>query len=167
MRTILAASTACEGSRLGTSSGKKVVCPECSSRWIRSNNLTHSRLGLLPRSCMDQRGAKCFMRKRRNTKLLDGAVYHCGNKTKKKSDESPTDQEHRLGDRPDQAKRVQLTLRGISFGCLIFGGGHCLRFYFLLCARKKDARKKDLLGCSSAKLHSKVLYSCYSNLLVM
>ena len=37
------------------------------------------------------------------------------NKTKKPSQESPTDQEHRLGDRADHAYRVQL----IFFGCLI------------------------------------------------
>ena len=44
-----------------------------------------------------------------------------GNKTKKSSDEWSTDQEHRPGDRADQAHRVQLTARSIFFGCLIFG----------------------------------------------
>ena len=37
----------------------------------------------------------------------------------KPSDEPPTDQEHRLGDRADQAHRAQLIARSIvSFGCL-------------------------------------------------
>ena len=54
-----------------------------------------------------------------------------GNKTKKSSDESPTDQEPGLGDRAHRAYRVQLTVRDISFGCLIFGGAHSLQFSFL------------------------------------
>ena len=41
-----------------------------------------------------------------------------GNKTEKSSDEPPTNQEHRPGDQADQAHRVQLTARRISFGCL-------------------------------------------------
>ena len=41
------------------------------------------------------------------------------NKTEKLSDEPPTDQEHRRGDRADQAHRAQLIARSIiSFGCL-------------------------------------------------
>ena len=60
------------------------------------------------------------------------------------SDESPTDQEHRFGDRADQAYRVQLTVSSISFGCLIFGG-LTVKIYFLL------------TGCFSVKLHSKEL----------
>ena len=36
--TIFAASTVCHGSRLGNSSGKRVLFPECSSRWIRSSS---------------------------------------------------------------------------------------------------------------------------------
>ena len=82
-----------------------------------------------------------------------------GNKTKKSSDESPTDQKHRLGDRADQAYRFQLIVRSISFGCLIFGGACCSIFPFFGCVRNED-----LLGCSSAKLHFKVLCSCYSTL---
>ena len=65
---------------------------------------------------MDHGSARCFVKM-----LLDEAVY-CGNKTKKPSDKSPTDQEHRVGDRAHQACRVQLTVRSISFGFLIFGG---------------------------------------------
>ena len=52
--TILAASTACQGSRVGTSSGKRVLFPKCSSRRIRINTLTYSRHGPLPGSCMDR-----------------------------------------------------------------------------------------------------------------
>ena len=69
------------------------------------------------------------------TKQLDWAVY-CGKRDEKNSDESPTDQEHRSGDRTDQAYRVQLTARNISFGCLIFGGAHCSIFLFWLFLRK-------------------------------
>ena len=47
--------------------------------------------------------------------------FFAGNKTEKSSDEPPTDQEHRPGDRVDQAYRVQLTARSVSFGCLIVG----------------------------------------------
>ena len=46
--------------------------------------------------------------------------FIAGNKTEKSSDEPPTDQKHRLGDRAE-ARRVQLTARSISFGCLIVG----------------------------------------------
>ena len=54
-----------------------------------------------------------------------------GNKTKKSSNESPTDQEHRAGDRDYQAYRVQLTVGSIFFGYLIFGRAHCLKSSFL------------------------------------
>ena len=41
------------------------------------------------------------------------------NKTEKPSDEQPTDEEHRPGDRADQAHRARLIARSIiSFGCL-------------------------------------------------
>ena len=41
------------------------------------------------------------------------------NKTKKPSDEPPTDQDHRPGDRADQAHRAKLIARSIiSSGCL-------------------------------------------------
>ena len=59
-----------------------------------------------------------------------------GNKMEKSSDEPPTDQEHRPGDRADQAHRVQLTARSIiSFGCLIVGE---FRFRFCLLFLQKD-----------------------------
>ena len=60
------------------------------------------------------------------------------------SDELPTDQEHRFGDRADQAYHVQLTVRSIFFGRLIFGG-LTANFYF------------RLIGCPLVKLHSKEL----------
>ena len=41
-----------------------------------------------------------------------------GNKTEKLSDEPPADQEHRPRDRADQAHRVQLSARSISFASL-------------------------------------------------
>ena len=44
-----------------------------------------------------------------------------GNKAEKWSDEPSTDQEHKSRDRADQAPRVQLTARSISFDCLIVG----------------------------------------------
>ena len=41
------------------------------------------------------------------------------NKTEKPSDEPPTDQDHRPGDRADQAHRAQLIAKSIiSSGCL-------------------------------------------------
>ena len=50
--------------------------------------------------------------------------FIAGNKTDESSDEPPTDQEHRPGDRADQAHRVQLNEMSISFGCLIVGEIH-------------------------------------------
>ena len=45
--------------------------------------------------------------------------FIASNKTEKPSDESPTDQEHRPGDRADQAHSAQVIARStISFGCL-------------------------------------------------
>ena len=44
--------------------------------------------------------------------------FIAGNKTEKSFDKPPTDQEHRPGDRADQAHRVQLTARSISFAFL-------------------------------------------------
>ena len=64
----------------------------------------------------------------------------------KSSDESPTDQEHRPGDRADQAHRVQLTARSISFGCVIvdeISFRSCLLFV--------------------RKAYSTVVYSCHSS----
>ena len=58
--------------------------------------------------------------------------FIAGNETEKSSDEPPTDQEHRPGDRADQAHRVQLTARSIiSFDCLIVGEISFCFFCFL------------------------------------
>ena len=45
--------------------------------------------------------------------------FKAGNKADTSSEKPPTDQEHRPGDLADQAHRVQLTARSISFGWLI------------------------------------------------
>ena len=71
--------------------------------------------------------------------------FIAGNKTEKSSDEPRTDQEHRPGDRADQAHRVKLTARSTSFGCFIFGE---INFRFCL-----------LLLC---KASFQVLYYCHS-----
>ena len=52
------------------------------------------------------------------------------NKAENSSEKTPADQEHRPGDRADQAHRVQLTARSISIGCLIVGEIY-VRFYLL------------------------------------
>ena len=80
--------------------------------------------------------------------------FIAGNKTEKSSDEPPTDQEHRPGDRADQTHRVQLTDRIIFFGCLIFGGDHKSIFVFVYC-------------CSSGKFYFKVVYSCHITAVVV
>ena len=55
--------------------------------------------------------------------------WYYGKNTKESCDESPTDQEHKLGDRADQAYRDQLIVRSISFGYLTIGGAHCFRSF--------------------------------------
>ena len=67
--------------------------------------------------------------------LLERAAAYCQElKTEKPSDEPPTDQEHRPGDRADQAHRARLIARRtISFGCLslvksVFVFVYCLFF---------------------------------------
>ena len=58
-----------------------------------------------------------FCKKKTNLYEATGrSTTIAGNKTKKSSDLSPTDQEHGLGDRADRAYRVQLTVRNISVG---------------------------------------------------
>ena len=69
--------------------------------------------------------------------------FIAGNKTEEKSNELPTDQEHRPGDRADQTHRVQLIARSISFGCIILG-----EINFPCCL------------LSLRKTSFKVLYSC-------
>ena len=148
MSTILAVSTACQEIRLGTTSGKGYYSPNVR---IDGFGATCSPLGLPPGAASTEGCWTFFVRK-----------IHCtvpnywseqliaGNKTEKPSDEQPTDQEHRPGDRANQAHRVQLTARSIiSFGCLIVGEISfrlfCLLFF--------------------ENLYSKVVvYSCDSNM---
>ena len=114
--TILAASPACQESHLTIISGKGYY-----SLNVRVDGLgvTCSPLGLLP-GATSTKGCWTFFL----GKILC-AVRNCYwserfiNKTKKPSDEPPTDQEHRSGDRADQAHRAQLVARSIiSFGRL-------------------------------------------------
>ena len=58
--------------------------------------------------------------------------FIAGNKTKKTSDEPPTDQENRPGDRADRAHRVQLTARGIISVDSLVVGEISFRFCLLL-----------------------------------
>ena len=74
-----------------------------------------------------------------NTKLT--GCGRSGTVEKKLCDELPTDQEHKLGGRADQAYRVQLTARSISFG-----GALCFQFFLSWVNVRKEA-----FGCSSTK----------------
>ena len=76
-----------------------------------------------PRGCINK-GILDFLSEEK-TRLCTVQNYYRGerfiarNKTEKPSDEPLTDQEHRPGDRADQAHGVQLIARSIiSFGCL-------------------------------------------------
>ena len=94
--------------------GKKVLLPECSSRWPWSDVFS---AWTFPRGCINKRDAGFSLR----TRLCTARNYYWSerNKTEKPFDEPPTDQEHRLGDRADQAHRAQLIARSIiSSGCL-------------------------------------------------
>ena len=116
MSTILAASTAYQESRVGTTSGKGYYSPN-----VRVDGLgaTCSSLGLLPgdvstKGCWNFWKRLCAVRN-----YYWSERFVARNKTEKPSDEPPTDQEHRPGDRADQAHRAQLIARSIiSFGCL-------------------------------------------------
>ena len=128
--TILAASTAYQESRLGTTSGRGYYSPN-----VRVDGLgaTCSPLGLLPGAASTEGCWTFFLRKRlfavRNYYWSERFIAR--NKTEKQSDEPPTDQEDRPGDRADQAHRAQLIARSIiSFGCLslvksVFGFVYC------------------------------------------
>ena len=116
--TILAASTVCQESRLGTTSGKGYYSPN-----VRVDGLgaTCSPLGLLPGAAPTKGCWTFFLRKRlctvRNYYWSERLIAR--NKTEKPFDEPPTDQEHRPRGRADQAHRTQLIARSIiSFGCL-------------------------------------------------
>ena len=114
MSTILAARTAYQESRLGTISGKGYYSPNVR---VGGLGVTCSPLGLLPGAASTEGCWIFFLR----TRLCTARNYYWSeqNKTEKPSDEPPTDQEHRPGDRADQAHRAQLIARSIiSFGYL-------------------------------------------------
>ena len=98
--------------RLGTTSAKGYY-----SLNIRVDGLgaTCSPLGLLPGAASTKGCWTFFLR----TRLCTVRNYYWSeqfiarNNTKKPSDEPPTDQEHRSGDRADQAHRAQLIARSI------------------------------------------------------
>ena len=116
--TILTASTAHQESRLGTTSGKAYYTPNVR---VDGFGATCSPLGLLPETASTKGCWTFFLGKR----LCSVQNYYrserfiARNKAEKISNELPTDQEHRPGDRADQAHHAQLIARSIiSFGCL-------------------------------------------------
>ena len=126
MTTILAASTAYQKSRLGTTLGKGYYSPN-----VRVDGLgaTCSPLGLLPGAAPTKGCWIFFLR----TRLCTVRNYYWSeqNKTEKPSDEPPTDKEHRPGDRADQAHRAQLNARKNRLLRLPFVGKSSFRFCFL------------------------------------
>ena len=110
--------------------GKRVFLSECSSRWPWSD--VFFTWTLLPGAAPTKGCWTFFLR----TKLCTVRNYYWSerfivrNKIEK-SDESPTDQEHKPGDRADQVHRAQLIAGSIiSFGCLslvksVFGFVYC------------------------------------------
>ena len=97
---------------------ENILLPECSSRWPWSDVFF---TWTPPRAASTKGCWTFFLRKRlcavRNYYWSERFIAK--NKTEKSSDEPPTDQEHRPGDRADQAHRAQLIARSImSFGCL-------------------------------------------------
>ena len=100
---------------LGYYFGKRVLLPECSSRWPWSD--VFPTWILLP-GAASRRGYWIFFLR---TRLCTARNYYWSerNKTEKPSDEPPTDQEHRPGVRAGQTHRARLIARStISFGCL-------------------------------------------------
>ena len=99
--------------------GERVLLPECSSRWPWSD--VFSTWTLLPRAASTKGCWTFFLR----TRLYTVRNYYWSewfiarNKTEKSSNDLPTDQDHRPGDRADQAHRAQLIARSIiSFSCI-------------------------------------------------
>ena len=116
--TTLAASTAYQESRMGTTSGKGYYSPNVRVDGLRA---TCSPLGLLPRAATTKGCWTFFLRKILCTvrNYYWSERFIARNKTEKTPDEPPADKEHRPGDRADQAHRAQLIARSIiSFGCL-------------------------------------------------
>ena len=136
MSTILAASTACQESRLGTTWGKGYYSPN-----VRVDDLPWSDVFSIltsPWGCIIKRGMLDFLSLR--TRLCTAArdyYWSKQNKTDKPFDEPPTDQEHRPEVRIDQAHRAQLIARSIiSSGCVslvksVFGFVVFFFFFFV------------------------------------
>ena len=83
---------------------------------------TCSPFELLPGAASSTEG--CWFLFLRTRRLCTARNYYWSeqDKTEKPSDEPPTDQEHRPGDRAYQAHRVRLIARSIIFyGCLLLG----------------------------------------------
>ena len=115
MSTILAASTACQESRLGTTSGEGYYSPNVSDDDLPWSDVFP--LELLPWAASTGMLEFLFLR----TRLYNARSYYWSeqNETEKPSDEPPIDQEHRPGVRADQAHRARLIARSIiSYGCL-------------------------------------------------
>ena len=110
MSTILAASTTCQESRLGTTSGKGYYSPNVRVDGIGATCFPP---GLLPGAASSTEGCWIFFLRTRRLCTARNYYWSEQNKTEKPSDESPTDQEHRPGDRADQAHRAQLIVRSI------------------------------------------------------
>ena len=75
-----------------------------------------------PRGCINK-GMPDFLSEENTVcctkQLLERAAVSSRNKKEKPSDEPPTDQEHRPGNRADKAHSARLIARSIiSFGCL-------------------------------------------------
>ena len=115
---ILAASTACQESHLGTTSGEGYYSPNVRVDGLRA---TCYSLRLLLGAASTKGCWTFFLRKIQCTvrNYYWSERFIARNKAEKPSDEPPTEQEHRPGDRADQAHRAQLIARNIiSFGCL-------------------------------------------------
>ena len=102
--TILAASTVGQESRLSTTSGKGYYAPNVRADGFEA---TRFRLGPPLGSCMDRGVLGVFSLRRNYTvRCCWSEQVIAGNKTNKSSDEPPTNQEYRPGDRSNQAHRV-------------------------------------------------------------
>ena len=84
--TILAASTVCEESRLGSTSRRGYYAPN-----VRADGFgaTRFRLEPLPGSCMDRGVPDVFLRRKDNVRSYWSNHFFEGNKMKKSSDEPP------------------------------------------------------------------------------
>ena len=99
--------------------GKRVLLPDCSSRWPCNDVFS---TWTLFSEAASTKGCWIFFLRKRPCAVQNyywSERFIARDKTEKPSDEPPTDQEHRPGDRADQAHRAQLIARSIiSFGCI-------------------------------------------------